>query len=94
MNRLVLAIQASRMTAKELDRLTNGEINESNLRRWMKGKGQPEVKNLLKLCEHLRVSSDWLIGLVESEDPVPPPAPWDGVTERRRLVGSVSGNGD
>ena len=50
--RLAIAIQASGLGAKQLDRLTNGEINESNLYRWMNGKGQPKVENLLKLCQH------------------------------------------
>lgn len=65
----------------------------SNIRRWRAGTSGPSVENLRTLCMKLGVSADWLIGVVNTSDPAPIAAPWDGVTERRKLA-SAGQNGD
>lgn len=37
---------------------------------WERGTNEPSLGNLLKLCKHLDVSADWLLGLERASSPV------------------------
>jgi transcriptional regulator with XRE-family HTH domain len=56
------------------------EINETQIRKYLKGQTEPGATKLARIAEVLGVSADWL--LQNTDDPSPK-GKWDGQTERR-----------
>ena len=59
--RLQQAIWKSDLSTKEVARRAG--ISRSLLNAYISGDSTPGAENLLRLCDVLRVSSDWLLGL-------------------------------
>lgn len=57
------------------------EINETLIRKYLKGQTEPGATKIARIAEVLGVSADWL--LQNTDNPAPQTKPWDGKTERR-----------
>jgi transcriptional regulator with XRE-family HTH domain len=57
------------------------EINETQIRKYLKGQTEPGATKLARIAEVLGVSADWL--LQNTDNPGPASGRWDGRTERR-----------
>lgn len=66
--RLIQARKDKNMTQKELAETL--EISPTRLNYWEKGKAEPDVHYIFKLCDALGVSGDWLLGISDEKKPV------------------------
>lgn len=75
--RLVKARKNINLTQKHLAEIL--QITPTRLNFWEKGKREPDIKMIFKLADTLNVSSDYLIGLVNSPNETYTPAPEDTI---------------
>jgi transcriptional regulator with XRE-family HTH domain len=77
--RMTAAMAAAEMDLMDL--ITATRINESLLRRYLKGATEPGARRVALIAKALGVNADWL--LQNTDNPEPVPAQWDKKTERR-----------
>jgi transcriptional regulator with XRE-family HTH domain len=65
------------------------EINETQIRKYLKGQTEPGATKLARLAEVLGVSADWL--LQNTDDPSPAPGSWGPGDPDRRANPPTSG---
>lgn len=79
--RMTGALEASGLSVSQLSFRT--EIQESSLRRYLKGETEPGATRLAKIAKILGVNADWL--LQNTDNPAPVPDVWiDGKSPERR----------
>lgn len=86
--RMTGALEASGLSVSQLSFRT--EIQESSLRRYLKGETEPGATRLAKIAKILGVNADWL--LQNTDNPAPVPDVWiDGKSPERRANPPASG---
>jgi hypothetical protein len=77
--RMTAAMAAADMDLMDL--ITATRINESLLRRYLKGATEPGARRVALIAKALGVNADWLLQITDNPEPVPDK--WDEKTERR-----------
>jgi transcriptional regulator with XRE-family HTH domain len=77
--RMSAAMEAADMDLMDL--ITATRINESLLRRYLKGATEPGARRVALIAKALGVNADWLLQITDNPEPVPDK--WDEKTERR-----------